>query len=567
MTSSRPSELSPQDFDAQLAAAQHQVAAGAYQEAIGRLEEALRRCPPGDEHRRARALALLAHSHPRLGHLQASVRCASEAVLLCERLDDERVLADALTSLSFVYAQLLMGRDALDCGLRALAAARRAQDPVREAWALNRIGVAYSSLDNPTQGCETAAQALEIAQRQDAAELSFACLNNLAYLWLYRTTDARRGGQASALQQALEQALSLAEQATALARASRSPFQVAVAISNLIDARLNREEFALAAPLLSEFEQLAETHGYLALGLQATTQRALILKAGGDFAGAIAHLRDLLEQQGDELPPKLRRMLIHALYETHKAAGDYREALAYLEQHAELERQIARDTMALQTEVMLIRQEVDQARARAEFAQLDAQRERERAGQLEREQQHLREHAAALDRAAHEDVLTGLHNRRHAEFALPLLVEGARQAGKPISLAMLDVDHFKRVNDDFGHGVGDLVLQQLAQLLRQKMRSADLLARIGGEEFLVALLGMEPPQAGDICERLRQAVAAHDWGRLAAGLSVRISIGLAGGAPPPEARQLLERADQALYTAKRSGRDRLHIDTAVDAAR
>lgn len=550
----------PTSFQACVAAAQARAAVGDYLEATRLLDEALRLCPPEHEADRAVALALLAHNHPRLGNLQASVRCASEAVAICERQADDTVLADALTSLSFVYAQLLMGRDALDCGLRALAAARRAADPVREGWALNRIGVAYSSLDNPAQACETTQQALEIVHKHAAPELRFSCLNNLSYFWLYRVSDARRALADGSLLEAQTQALQLAQQATAVARESGSPFQVAVAISNLIDAQLQSDAFEAALPLLAEFERLSDANGYLALGLQAVAQRALILKTQGDFAGAVARLRKLLEGQQGELPPKLRRILIRALYETHKAAGDYREALAYLEQHADLERLISRDTMALQTEVMLIRQEVDQAHARAEFALLDAQRERERASHLEREQQRLREHAAALDRAAHEDVLTGLHNRRHTEFALPLLVEGSRQAGKLISLAMLDVDHFKRVNDEFGHGVGDLVLQQLAQLLRQKMRSADLLARVGGEEFLVALVGTELPLAEEICERLRVAVADYDWSRLAPGLSVHVSIGLAGGAPPAEARLLLERADQALYAAKRAGRNRVRTD-------
>lgn len=547
-----------------MAAARSRAAAGMYVEATSVLDAALRLCPPDDARRRSLALALLAHNYPRLGNLQASVRCASEAVALSEHVQDPAVLADALTSLSFVYAQLLMGRDALDCGLRALAAARQAQDRLREGWALNRIGVAYSSLDNPPQACEMAAQAIEIVHqaRIDGGELHFSCVNNLAYFWLSRCRDAQRGETAQQLQSALGEARNQAERALVLARYSSSPFQIAVAASNLVEALLLGHEYEAATPLLAEFEQLADAHGYLALSLQAAAQRAMILKSQGDAAGATRRLAGLLERRGVELPPKQRRVVIHALYEIHKACGEYREALGYLEQHADLERQIARDTMAMQTEVMLIRQEVDQAHARAEHALQDAQRERERASRLEREQQRLRDQAAALDRAAHEDVLTGLHNRRHTEFALPLLVEGARLADKEICLAMLDVDHFKRVNDDFGHAVGDLVLQQLAQLLRTRMRSADLLARVGGEEFLVALVGSTPDQAHEVCERLREAVAAFDWTGIAAGLAVRVSIGLAGGTPPDEARVLVERADLALYAAKRGGRDRVHLDFA-----
>ncbi len=589
---SRPSNLIPNSlqssagddtapFDASMERACEQAAGGDYQAATGLLNLALQQCPADDIARRAQALALLAHHFPRLGNLQASVRCGSEAVALGERLGEHPqgalVLADALNALAYAYAQLLMGRDALECSLRALTAARKAADPLREGWALNRVGVAYASLSNPAQACETVTQALEIAQLltargmpgrpgSDAHELHFSCLNNLAYFWLNRLADAARRGDSALLQQSQDEALRLSDDATTLARSSNSPFQVAVAVSNLVEALLGRADYAAAGPLLHEFEGLASLHGYQALALQAATQRALMLKAHGDFAGATAGLLALLDSadsQGNELPPKLRRLLIRTLYETHKASGQYREALGFLEQHAELEQLIARDTMALQTEVMLIRQEVEQARARAEHAQQDAQRARARSQHLEREQQRLHERAAALDRAAHEDVLTGLHNRRHAEFALTLLVEGARQLGKSISLGLIDVDHFKRVNDTFGHAVGDQVLQQLAILLRTDMRSADLLARVGGEEFLVVLVGMEPSAAHEVCERLRKTVASHDWSKIKPDLTVQISMGLAGGTPPLEAQTLLDRADKALYAAKAAGRNQVTVESAA----
>ena len=568
-------------FDASMAHACALAARGDYQDATGLLNLALQQCPASDIARRAQALALLAHHYPRLGNLQASARCASEAVALGERLGEQTdgalVLADALCALAYVYAQLLMCRDALECSLRALAVARKAADPLREGWALNRVGVAYVSLGNLPQSCETITQALEIAQvltarglpgraGSDAHELHFSCLNNLAYFWLNRMGDAARQGEAVLLRQSRDEALRCSEAATSLARSSNSPFQVAVAVSNLVEALLGRADYAAAEPLLREFKSLSDLHGYQALALQAVTQRALMLKAQGDFAGATAGLLALLDaadSKSNELPPKLKRLLLRSLYETHKASGNYREALGFLEQHVELERLIARDTMALQTEVMMIRQEVEQARARAEHAQQDALRERARSQHLEREQQRLHEHAAALDRAAHEDVLTGLHNRRHAEFALALLVEGARQLGKPISLGLLDVDHFKRINDSFGHAVGDKVLQQLAQLLRSAMRSADLLARVGGEEFLVVLVGMTPSAAQEVCERLRLAVAAHDWSSIRPGLAVRISMGLAGGTPPLEAQTLLDRADKALYAAKAAGRNQVRLEGAV----
>lgn len=546
-------------FDARLAALQQLAAAGSYEPANDGLEQLLATCPATELRRRADILALLAHQYPRQGRLTASARCATLALALADKLDDDALRADALTSQTFVYAQLLMGSEALQAGMKALAAARRSGDAVREAWALNRVGAAYVSLANPAQACASAEQALEIATTTDNAEVLFSCHNNLAYFWLRRVEDATERNDATAKAAAITSARHAAEQATVLARQSGSPFQVAISLSNLVNALLAGDLLDEALPLLNESGHLAHDHGYRTLAIEADAQRAIFLRLRGEPQQAARILQALLGA-ADEPPPHLRRLLLRSLYQTHKACGQFREALARLEELMALDRQINRDHLVLQTEILLIQDQVAQAQARADSAAADARRERARATHLENEQQRLREHAMALDRAAHEDVLTGLHNRRHAEFALPLLVEGARVAGQVISVAALDVDHFKRINDGHGHAVGDAVLQQLAQLLRHRLRSADLLARVGGEEFLAVLVGIAPPQAAEICERLRLAVAEHDWAAITPGLAVRISVGIAGGMPPLAADTLLNRADHALYAAKRSGRNRVHVD-------
>lgn len=549
----------PEAFDRAVIAQRLRAAAGDYQASSDTLEHLLLNCPFTQLRRRAETLALLAHQYPRLGRLTASARCATEALGLAERLGDDALLADALTTQAYVYGQLLMGREALETGMRALAAARRAGHAVREAWALNRVAIAYSSLENPVQACASAEQALEIALRTDAPEVLFSCQNNLAYFWLRRAEEAQALGDATALAEAVTHARRTAQQATDLARRSGSPFQVAVAVSNLVNAELAGGQLDTALPLLNEFGHLAHDHGYRTLAVEADAQRAIFLRLKGEPVQA-ARILEALLSAAVEPPPKLRRLLIRALYETHKACGQYREALGWLEELGGLDRQIRRDNLVLQTEVILIRDQVEQAQARADSAVADARRERARATHLENEQQRLREHAMALDRAAHEDVLTGLHNRRHAEFALPLLVQGAQMGGQVISVAALDVDHFKKINDTHGHAVGDAVLQQLAQLLRHRLRSADLMARIGGEEFMAVLVGIAPQQAAEICERLRLAVVEHDWAAITPGLLVRISVGIAGGLPPLQADSLLARADHALYAAKRTGRNRVHVD-------
>lgn len=553
-------------FQSELARAQTHTRRGAYRDALHALERALLAAnTPFD---RALALTQMAHHLPRQGDLQVALRRASEAAALTAQMDlgqprELALHAEALTELCYVYAQFQMGRDALQHGWQGLAAARRARDPVREAWALNRLAVAYAALDQTEQACHDTGQALEIALTQGGqAELQMSCLNNLAYFWLQAHGEALRHDDAEAARQALqEHALPFAGRAVELARQDGNPFMVVVSLSNLVEALLCGGALEPARELTDDYERLAQRHGYAGMVLQARAQRALqqLQSPEPDIAShALTVMHELLAP-GHALPPRLRKLMTRTLYLAYKARGDFARALASHEQLAEQERQAARSAMVLQTEAMLIRQEFEQAQARAEHALQDARRERARADQAEQEQQRLRQQAAELGRMAHEDALTGLNNRRHAEIALPLLFERARQEEHPIALGLVDVDHFKQVNDALGHGVGDQVLQQVAQLLRRQLRSADLLARVGGEEFMLVFVGVAPAQAQDICERLRAAIAAHGWGDLAPTLAVTASIGLAAGLPPDQPRQLVEMADLALYAAKRGGRNRVEF--------
>ena len=204
--------------------------------------------------------------------------------------------------------------------------------------------------------------------------------------------------------------------------------------------------------------------------------------------------------------------------------------------------QRTRAQLAVQSRLFVTRLEADRSRQMAERAESEARRQ----GEL----------AQAYSEAAITDALTGLHNRRHLESRVPAVLIAARDAGRPMSLAMLDLDHFKSVNDRFGHSVGDQVLVRLARILRERMRAEDHLVRMGGEEILVILSGASPALAMEICERLREAVSVHPWNELHPDLQVSVSIGLACS-PEYDLNTLIERADAALYQAKNAGRNRL----------
>lgn len=158
------------------------------------------------------------------------------------------------------------------------------------------------------------------------------------------------------------------------------------------------------------------------------------------------------------------------------------------------------------------------------------------------------------------DVLTRLLNRKFLPVVMARQLTQARNEGKPFAVLLIDIDYFKQINDSHGHEAGDYVLQQLASFLVNTSRAGDYLFRLGGEEFLMLLVDVDEKSALRTAEKLRQAVAAEDL-KLPHSQSIRVtlSIGLAMFSGHPDYQHLLRRADDALYQAKHSGRNRVVI--------
>jgi diguanylate cyclase (GGDEF)-like protein len=190
----------------------------------------------------------------------------------------------------------------------------------------------------------------------------------------------------------------------------------------------------------------------------------------------------------------------------------------------------------------------------------------------------LAEANARLGQLAVTDGLTGLYNHRHFHERLSLEVERSQRGGRPVSLLMIDVDHFKAYNDTYGHPAGDEILRQLAQVLTAERRVNDVVARYGGEEFAVILVDASKFTAAKIAEKLREDVFGHEFPRRPRqdgrdgregrdGSRISISVGVAtfpDDAGDPEA--LVRAADAALYAAKHAGRNRIVLGPVSSSA-
>jgi diguanylate cyclase (GGDEF)-like protein/PAS domain S-box-containing protein len=167
----------------------------------------------------------------------------------------------------------------------------------------------------------------------------------------------------------------------------------------------------------------------------------------------------------------------------------------------------------------------------------------------------------ALEQQAHQDYLTGLCNRRHFMEQGQAELERAQRYGHALSVLMLDIDHFKGINDSHGHKAGDIVLQRLGDVMREALRTVDVIGRIGGEEFAVLLPETDLQRAAEVAERLRENVAGAEV-VLEAGMPLHFTVSI--GVARLEEKDsnldiLLNQADKALYRAKESGRDRVCV--------
>jgi len=182
---------------------------------------------------------------------------------------------------------------------------------------------------------------------------------------------------------------------------------------------------------------------------------------------------------------------------------------------------------------------------------------------LTRQKQALTGALAQIGHLATHDELTGLVNRRRMTELMAVEQLRCARNERPLILALLDLDHFKHINDNHGHAMGDQVLRFFAATIQATLRSTDVLARWGGEEFVLMLYDTDPACAAPLLERVRLAVQALETRAPERVLRVTVSIGLAIGEPGEAVEHILERADEALYLAKAHGRNRVVVHGAA----
>ena len=262
--------------------------------------------------------------------------------------------------------------------------------------------------------------------------------------------------------------------------------------------------------------------------------------------------------------PFVRGMLLRGLAAVLRAAGRPDEAYDALAEGFALERTVLEQQATRQ--LALQRAALETAGARREALALSARNAELHAlvdelhstkSELERRMQQLEQLRDRFREQAHQDWLTGLRNRRWLARELPRLVAASRRSGEPMTMALFDIDHFKTVNDRFGHDVGDRVLQTFGSVLVEAVREADVVVRTGGEEFVVLMPATSRDEAVLCYERVRDGLRRCLWPAPDPALTLTVSAGIVSLDERDSVRELSVLADDRLYAAKAAGRDRV----------
>ena len=493
--------------------------------------------------RRASALS-------RQGDHEGCLAACAEATARFTALDDSLGIARGLSLAAVVLIYTGRMQEGMSAAVEAMANLERVSEPSLDLAATHcNLGSVQLFLGDHSSAEEHDRTAVEIARKVGAHREALGFQSQA----IARVVDSsRRDWQAGLEDEARAEASGMMDTArAALAESMETDNRVQQTVlrAYLAWLLLRTERATEAIEVLDGVAEAARDLGQpqmegltlLTLG-GALRELGRFRDAGEQLEAALRHARNL-DFHGMQADAHFERALLF------EAMGWHRDALA---EHRRFHRQserVRRTDGARRASALGLRTAMHIAKGEHERQQIE---------QLSRLVDELWSQSRQLARASLEDPLTNLPNRRQLDVILDERTDDSNQ-GRWLCVAMIDIDDFKLVNDRFGHLAGDEVLRSVAQAMRRHFRERDLAARFGGDEFAVLFMDVEPSAALQACERFRLAVAATDWSAVRPGLRVTVSVGIAACNDTDAVRGIVAAADRALYEAKNSGRDRVHL--------
>ncbi|PYP84461.1 MAG: hypothetical protein DMF61_19845 [Blastocatellia bacterium AA13] len=482
---------------------------------------------------------------------------SNEALKLFEKLQDPSGQASAINTIGNVYFRLSDYPAALEFHFRSAKICEDIADRRGLAYAFNNIGNVYFGLSEYSSAIESYSKSLRLSEELGDVTGVPSILNNIGNV--YQKLD-ESANAIDSYKKSLETSARIGD------RASES-----AALSNLgfVYGSLGDYESSLDYYLkgLAVAQELRDRY------VESTTlaQIGILNTKDGHPDKALVYLRRALSM-AEEIGSKEWVYESHrALADTYEATGDLSRALHHQKLFNRIKEEVFNSETDQRVKQLVIKFEVERSEREAEIYRLknvelanayqDLQRLngalQEANEQKSRLVEQLQQQAEELERKTYEDSLTGLFNRRYLDLRLPLEFERGRRFGHALTVALADLDFFKKVNDRFSHQTGDQVLKAIAGIFKSNCRAIDIVVRYGGEEFVLVLVETPLSKAAALCERIRNSVARYDWKSIQSGLSLTVSFGLAGNLRLGASEKLLAAADAKLYEAKQGGRNQV----------
>ncbi|MEO3680311.1 diguanylate cyclase [Rheinheimera sp. FR7-31] len=477
------------------------------------------------------SLSLLGNIDSYRGNYADAMQHYVTAYQLQRGLGYKPYISDLVLSIAATYRRMGLYRDALDYIEQAELEFSSPDEAFRNAMIMHEKAYSYAELGDYQQALGLFEQSIEVYQQLD--EPLWQSYSKVNLVWIYN------------LLKRYDEALRVASEA---------------------ELELNQLSGV-------DISALNTYKGLLAL------YRAQSLTATARANQALPYLREAEIYLNIEANPRYLLLLYRAKARAYAANSDNDTAYQWLSRYVELDQQQQQQAREQQSQLLKI--------------QFDSARQQERNQQLAAEKQLVQQHVASLQlaqrwqyaalslialllvilfsfavslkrrnrklhRLAMTDELTGIANRRRIMMQAEQERVKALDTSKPLSFLILDLDHFKQVNDKYGHDVGDTVLQQMSLTVSSMLREQDHFGRTGGEEFLIVLPDTDSEAAFTIAERLRRAISDISFADTPGKMRVTCSIGLSQFRPDEPLNISLSRADDALYQAKAAGRDQTH---------
>ena len=554
-------------------------------------EEALRLARTESYDRgQAHSLLALGYGAMRSSDLQAAQAKVQRAAEFFGTLDDQEGSRQALNTLGIIYGQSGNYVGALKTFLTLQRLCTGLGESRALADTLNNVGIAYFNLGDHTNALDYYFKALDILRGDEYVQGEVGTLINIGMVYFERgrfeeALDAFLQAQGDDVEDDYTHALlrnhlgrtyfRLGQFEQALIHNQESLTRM-TALDDHLGASYAQDDLAAIYAKLGQVEQ---AEGYLAQSL--ATKRAasdtkgeaeVCLQLGdlylrtGQLELALDTLHEGLTNAQKSAASDEVRKAHRTLAAAYKKNRQFREACLHLEKHDELTQEAFNRESDLRLQALRVQHEVEQTERENELYRLknvelaDAVASlRELTTSLRRANDEKATLLSQLEKQSREDALTGLYNRRYLDETLEKTFAHAKRHEHALSVVVCDIDHFKRVNDDFSHQMGDVVLTEVARLLKAGVRQGDTVARYGGEEFVIILPETSSQNAAHIVERIRQTIQNYPWHTFHPELKITMSAGLSDDLSSENHEKLVGIADKKLYEAKRGGRNRLVV--------